>query len=153
THNRSEVIVDPDNAANHVLHVVATAYQEHMHNHIETTFSAGHTVANGRLYEISFRARWLAGNNLLNTRLYFNRAPRTTVLPYPTLNGTPGAANSRLVANIGPTFNSFGHQPVVPQPGSPVAVTVSAQDPQGVPSAEVWWSVNSGAWNSATMTP
>jgi len=153
THNRSRVIVDPDNAGNHVLYLVATGPQEHMHNHIEATFTAGRTVANGRQYEISFRARWLAGNNLLNTRLYFNRTPRTTALPYPALNGTPGVANSRLVANLGPTFNSFAHQPIVPQPGSPVTVTVSAQDPQGVASAEVWWSVNSGAWNNAAMPP
>ena len=153
THNRSHVIVDPDNPNNHVLHVIVTGYQEHMHNHIETTITGGRSVVNGRQYEVSFRAKWVAGNNLLNTRLYFNRAPRTTVLPYPTLNGTPGAANSRLVSNIGPTFSGFGHQPVVPQPGSPVTVSVVAQDPQGVASAEVWWSVNSGTWNSAAMTP
>ena len=37
THGRSRVEPDPDNPGNHVLHLVATGPQEHMHNHIETT--------------------------------------------------------------------------------------------------------------------
>lgn len=151
THNRSRVITDPENTGNHVLHVVATAYQEHMHNHIETTYAGGRTVVNGRAYDISFRAKWLAGNNLLNTRLYFNRAARSTALPMAQLNGTPGAQNSRHEVNIGPTFSQFGHQPIVPQPGQPVTVSAVVQDPDGVASAELWWSPNSGPWSNAPM--
>jgi hypothetical protein len=152
THNRSQVIFDPSNPGNRVLHVVAAGPQEHMHNHIERTYIAGRTVANGRDYRVTFRARWLAGNNLLNTRLYFNRVARTTALPTPQLNGTPGAQNSRYNANIGPTFNALSHRPVIPQPNTPVTVSVTASDPNGVSSAEVWWSVNGGAWSSAPMT-
>jgi hypothetical protein len=152
THGASRVEVDPDNAGNHVLHLIATGPQEHMHNHIERTLNAGRTIANGTLYQISFRARWLAGNNLLNTRLYFNRSARTMALPMPVLNGTPGAQNSRFAGNIGPTFSEFGHQRVIPAPGEPVTVSVVAQDPQGVASAQVFWSVNSGAWNNAAMS-
>ncbi len=152
THDRSRVITDPENAGNKVLHLVATGPQEHMHNHIETTFVPGRTILAGTEYQISFRARWLAGSSLLNTRLYFNRASRTTELSYPTKNGTPGRRNSRWVSNIGPMFSGFGHQPVIPQPGATVTVSAVAQDPQGVTSAQVWWSVNSGAWNNAPMS-
>lgn len=152
THNQTRVETDPDNAGNHVLRVVATGPQEHMHNHIERTLNTGRTITAGREYQISYRARWIAGNNLVNTRLYFNRAARTAVLPMPALNGTPGAQNSRFVANAGPTFSHFGHTRVVPQPGEPVTVTVVAEDPQGVNSCEVFWSVNSGAWAGAAMT-
>ncbi|HMC27193.1 MAG TPA: lamin tail domain-containing protein, partial [Verrucomicrobiae bacterium] len=151
-HNHSRVEVDPDNPANHVLHIIATGPQEHMHNHIETTYAGGHTVVIGREYQISFRAKWLTGNNLLNTRLYFDRVPRTSVLQMPALNGTPGAQNSRFGGNIGPTFSGFGHQPVIPQSGQAVTVSVVAQDPQGVSSCQVWWSANGGSWNSAAMT-
>lgn len=150
-HRHSRVEPDPDNPGNHVLHLIATGPQEHMHNHIETTLTGGRTVVNGREYEISFRARWLAGNNLLNTRLYFNRCARTTVLPRPTRNGTPGARNSRFEPNIGPTFSHLRHEPVVPEPGQPVTVSVQAQDPQGVAGCELRWSVNGGAWSSAPM--
>ena len=151
THGLSEVIVDPDKPGNHVLHVVATKPMEHMHNHIETTFIGNRAVVNARTYEISFRAKWLAGDNQLNTRLYFNRLGRTTLLPVPALNGTPGAQNSRYAGNIGPTFSGFHHARVVPKPGEAVTVTVVAEDPQGVSMCEVWWSANGGAWNSAPM--
>src|SRR5205823_5953799 len=104
-HNRSKVETDPDSPGNHVLHVMATGPTEHMHNHIETTYIGNRSITNGRTYQISFRARWVAGVNLLNTRLYFNRVHQTSILPVPSFNGTPGGPNSRLEANIGPTFN------------------------------------------------
>src|SRR5262249_9624229 len=141
-----------DNPNNHVLHIVSTGPQEHMHNHIETTYAANHTVVNGREYQISFRARWLAGNNLLNTRLYFDRVARTASLPRPPLNGTPGAQNSRFETNIGPTFSQFQHRPVIPQAAENVTVSVQPSDPQGIGSCSVWWSANGGTWNSAPMT-
>jgi hypothetical protein len=152
THNRSRVESEPGNPGNNVLRVVATGAQEHMHNHIERTLNAGRTIANGTEYQISYRARWLAGNNLLNTRLYFNRSPRTIALPMPARNGTPGAQNSRFQANVGPTFSGFSHQPVVPQPGQIATVTITARDPQGVTGCDLFWSVDSGPWSSAPMT-
>jgi hypothetical protein len=151
-HVQSRVEVDPDNAANHVLHVISTGPQEHMHNHIECYSISNRTIVTGREYQISYRARWLAGNNFFNTRLYFNRAARTTALPIASDNGTPGAPNSRLVPNLGPTFTGLKHNPVVPQPGQSVTVQVAAQDPQGVAAAEVWWSSDGGPWSHAAMT-
>ncbi|HXJ57724.1 MAG TPA: lamin tail domain-containing protein [Verrucomicrobiae bacterium] len=155
THVRSRVEEDPDNPGNHVLHVIASGPQEHMHNHIEKTSISNRVVVASatREYQISYRARWLAGNNFLNTRLYFNRAPHTSVLPIASKNGTPGGPNSRLVSNIGPTFSGLKHSRVVPQPSEAVTVSVSATDPQGVSAVQVFWSPNGGAWASAAMTP
>jgi hypothetical protein len=152
THVRSRVEVDPDNPGNHVLHVIASGAQEHMHNHIETS-TIGYRAINPALqYQITYRARWLGGNNLLNTRLYFNRCARTTALPVAALNGTPGAANSRYATNIGPTFSQFRHLPIVPLPGTPATVSVVARDPQGIASCEVWWATNGGTFTNASMT-
>ena len=148
-HQRSVIEPDPANPGNHVLHLIASGPQEHMHNHVEQTLAQ--PVVNGTQYEISYRARWISGNNLLNTRLYFNRVARTTALPYPQLNGTPGAANSVYVPNLGPTFASFQHQPVVPLANQAVTVFVRAQDPQGVTNCSVFWAVNGGAWSNAPM--
>jgi hypothetical protein len=153
THAHSQVEVDPDNPANHVLHLIATGPTEHIHNHLETTFAGGRSVIDGRQYEISFRARWLAGNNRLNTRLYFNRVARTTELPRPAWFGTPGAPNSARVANAGPSFIGLRHSPVVPQPGEPVRVSVSVADPEGLGSVRLLWSANEGAWNETAMLP
>ncbi len=150
-HESSEVIADPDDPSNHALRIVATGPTEHMHNHLESTLTAA--IANGREYEISFRARWLAGSNQLNTRLYFNRLPRTTLLPVPERGGTPGARNSRFADNAGPTYGGFGHFPVAPRQREDVMVSVEARDPDGVAGCTLWWSVNGGAWQSASMDP
>ena len=151
-HNYSRLDVDPDNPGNQVLRLVARGPQEHMNNHLERTYNSGRAVVNNRLYEISFRAKWLAGNNLLNTRLYFNRVARSSALPTPARSGTPGARNSRYEPNLGPTFSQFQHQPVAPKPSEPVTVSVVAQDPQGIGACDLWWSAAGGAWNTAPMT-
>ena len=151
-HSQSRVEVDPDNTNNHVLHLIATSATEHMHNHLETTYASSKTVTDGRLYEVSFRAKWLAGNNRLNTRLYFNRVAKTFVLSVPTLHGTPGARNSTYATNVGPTFESFGHSPVIPLASLPVTVSVNASDPQGVSAVTLWWSTNFTSWQTVSMS-
>ena len=145
------VVQDPADAGNQVLQLVTTGTTEDLHNHGETTFKFGSSfvqVVPGREYEISFRAKWLGGSNQFNTRLYYNSAPRTTRLPVPSLSGTPGAANSRLERNIGPTFQDFQHGPVIPNSGQQVTVTVVASDPQGVSSARVIWRTVSGGYGA-----
>src|SRR5439155_26753562 len=151
--HHGEVIVDPDNAPNHVLHLIAAGPTEHMHNHAETTLAAGATIINGREYQISFRAKWLAGSNQLHTRLYFERLAKLTLLDVPGLNGTPGARNSRFESNIGPTFSEFQHRPAVPAPNEPVTISATVGDPDGVAACALWWSANSGTWNSTAMSP
>lgn len=150
-HRNSRVIEDPDQPGNHVLHLVATGPTEHMHNHLETTLVGNRSLVNGREYEVSFRARWLQGNPNLHTRLYFNRIARTTVLSTRRLIGTPGRTNSTRIPNLGPTFRSLTHSPAVPAPGAAIMVQAVAEDPQGVASARVLWSVNGGAWQSKPM--
>ena len=150
-HGHSEVVEDPADPANRVLHLFATGATEHMHNHVETTLAGGASVTNGRVYEISFRARWLAGSNQVHTRLYFNRCPRTTLVERTETSGTPGARNSTFTANAGPTFRGLRHQPVVPVGGEPVTVSIVIEDPDGVRTARIRYSVEGGAWREADM--
>ena len=152
-HHHAEVIVDPGNAANHVLHLTTSGVTDDVGNLMETTLANGASVVNGREYQISFRARWIAGNHQLNTRLYHNRCARTTRLPRPDQVGTPGARNSRWQPNLGPTFKNLQHSPVVPAANAPVMVTVEAGDPDGVAAMTLWWSANGGAWSSVPMLP
>lgn len=151
-HRHSEVVVDPTDPANHVLRLVATGATEHMHNHLETTLTGSHRIASGRTYRISLRARWQAGVNLLNTRLYFDRLPRTTALTIPGQPGTPGAANSRAAANLGPTYRDLRHTPAVPAAGEPVEVSVTAADPDGVTGLTLWTAADGGAAQRVAMT-
>lgn len=155
-HRHSEVIVDPNDASNQVLRFVATGATEHMHNHGETTLKSGDEfvdIRNGQEYKISFRAKWISGGNLFNTRLYFNRLPRTTPIQQPDRHGTPGSANTAQQAgdNIGPTFENAKHLPTIPDPGEPVVVSINADDPQGIDSLKLWYSIESGAWTSVEM--
>lgn len=155
-HRHSRVITDPHDPGNYVLHLIATGYTEHMHNHAETTLKDGPqyiTIKNSTEYEISFKAKWISGSNQLNTRLYFNRLPWTTAIEVPQLSGTPGARNLRYEDNIGPTFSQFSHSPILPDASEAVTVSVAAQDPNGVQSCTLWWAVEGLNWNSEFMVP
>ena len=151
-HRHSQVVVDPDVPTNHALHLVARGSTEYQGNEIRTTLANGASIVDGRQYQISYRAKWLSGSNQLNTRLYFNRLPRTTVIDVPSTSGTPGAVNSTFTANMGPTYREFRHGPVVPAAGQIVAVSVAAADLDGVAAVTLWWSANGGGWNNSTTS-
>jgi hypothetical protein len=154
-HRPSAVIDDPFTPGNKVLKLAASGPTEHMSNHAETTLKAGTTfiTINASLtYRISLRARWMKGSNQLNTRLWHNRLPRVTTLTAPDHGGTPGAANSVRIPNLGPTFSALSHAPVIPAVNEPATVNVAIADPQGVATAELFTSVNGAAFTSAPMT-
>jgi hypothetical protein len=146
------VIDDPDQPGNKVLRLVATGSTDHMSNHAETTLAGGRSVVNGRVYRISFRAKWISGCRQLNTRLYFNRLPKTTVLDGRPRWGTPGAPNSTRAANLGPACDTLRHEPAVPAPLAPVTVSATATDPDGVASMTLWSRPDGGPWSSQPMT-
>ncbi len=151
THRNATVIVDPENPANHVLHLIADGATEHMHNHVETTLLNNQPIKNGTAYRISWRAKWLAGCNRLNTRLYFNRVSRTTELQRPALVATPGAPNSGAISNAGPTFSDFAHLPAVPKATDTVQISIQANDPDGVKRCRLWAGVNGASWVGTEM--
>ena len=147
-----QVVIDPDDPQNQVLHVTASGALEDRLNHAETTLADGARIVRGREYEISFRAKWLAGSPQLNTHLFFNTLPRTTLLETPARSGTPGRPNSRQVDNLGPTYAQLSHTPAVPAENEPVTVAVEVDDPQGVSAVDLYYSVNAGAWQSVAMS-
>ena len=151
SHGDAGIVPDPDGGGN-VLYVNATGSTDHMHNHLETTLRNNLTVVNGREYEVSFRARWLSGAHLLNTRLYFNRVPHTFVLDRPNILGTPGAANSTLVSNSGPTSENLAHSPVVPASGQPTTISIDATDPDGVDAITLHYRVEGGTFSTTAMS-
>ncbi|MFT5526779.1 MAG: hypothetical protein ACI9HK_004759, partial [Pirellulaceae bacterium] len=146
------VVVDPTDAANQAMIISAVGATEHVHNHAETTFAGNAPLINGVEYEISYRAKWLNGSSLLNSRGYLVRFASTIPLDVPDNTGTPGAANSTVVANAGPTYTELQHSPVVPDPGQPVTVSVRAEDAQGINTVTLAWGVDGGAFSSDPMT-
>ena len=156
SHGRTVVVDDPSSPGNKVLKVVATGATEHMHNHCETTLKSGGSYValnSASTYTVSFRARWVSGSPRLNSRLYFNRLARQSILPIPTNTGTPGAQNSRFVPNAGPTFSALSHSPVLPDANAPVTVSVKADDPQNVANVSLKWKTDGAiSFNNVAMT-
>jgi hypothetical protein len=151
-HGRSIVVDDPDGAGK-VLRVFATDGMWHLHDHAETTLKDGGDfprISSSKEYDISFRAKWLSGSPLLNTRLYFNRAPQTHVLTLSETSGTPGAKNSRFEENLGPEYAGMRHSPLQPGENESVEVSVRVVDPDGVESAKLLWS-RDREFENATM--
>jgi len=148
-HRHSEIIDDPDAPGNKVLRLVATGPTEHMHNQVETTLT--NAISNGQSYQISFRARWVSGSNQLHTRLYFNRCAKVNVIDRPFEPGTPSAPNSNAAGNIGPTYTDLNHSPAVPDANEAVTVSVAADDPDGISSLTLFYSVNGGAFQNVPM--
>jgi len=153
-HRHARVIPDPDDPSNRVLHVRATGAMEHMHNHAEATLKSGGSfvsLSTSQVYRISFRARWVSGSNQLNTRLYFNRMPRTHLLEAPLDCGTPGASNSQSVTNAGPTYDKLRHFPAVPRANQSASVEATISDPDGIASVRLFYSVNGASFRSTPM--
>ncbi|MCA9214599.1 MAG: lamin tail domain-containing protein, partial [Planctomycetales bacterium] len=150
-HGLSKVVPDPDDPNNPVLHLVATGFSEHMSNHVETTFVDNRELAILKEYEVSYRVRWLTGSGQLNTRAYFNRMARTSILDVPQNIGTPGAPNSVRKANHGPTYQGLTHEPTIPQQDQDIQVSIQAQDPDGIKNLTLWYSADGGDWNAISM--
>lgn len=151
SHRNTVVIDDPDQPGNQCVHVIATGSTEDKHNKLETTYANSERVVSGRSYRISFRAKWLSGSNQVNTRLYFNYLQKTHLLTVPDVWGTPGAPNSVLVANAGPTIIGFQHDPAVPDHNQAVVVFARVEDPNGIATVEASYSVNANPYNTVAM--
>ena len=92
-HGLSQVVADPDDPQNQ--RAAPGGHREPPSTCTITRkprWPTGRRIQSSKTYQISFRAKWLAGSPQLNSRLYFNRLPDTTILPITTRTGTPGRA-------------------------------------------------------------
>ncbi|MCH8043165.1 MAG: lamin tail domain-containing protein, partial [Planctomycetes bacterium] len=143
------IVADPENAANRVLHVVASGAHQHVNDNIDINLTS---AADNSTHTISFRIKWITGSAQLNSRLFYTRMSNTAIMEVPTHLGTPGAQNSTFESNIGPTYTDFSHFPLLPASNQPVTVSARPSDPDGVTSMNLWWSNNGGNWSRVTMT-
>ncbi|MDB6131918.1 MAG: hypothetical protein JWM59_161 [Verrucomicrobiales bacterium] len=148
THKLSHVVATENGKA---LHLIATAEMEHSYNCASTTLLNNRAISSAKTYEISYRAKWLSGSPQLNSRLYLNRAARTTILAQPAAAGTPGAPNSTRTDNAGPAFQNLRHSPLVPAASQTVRVSAAVNDPDGLAGVRLFYSVGASAWKSVPM--
>ena len=152
THQESHIVND---GGNNVLKVIASSRSNYLNNLIESNLTNGgslHEVTAGTNYQISFRAKWLSGSPQFRFELYYNKLAELVVLEQPETHGTPGAQNSTYSGTVGPTLSNLHHQPAVPTSSEPITITAEADDPDGLSSLTVKYSVNAGAFQSASMT-
>ncbi|MGE4179232.1 MAG: lamin tail domain-containing protein [Limisphaerales bacterium] len=112
------------------LHLRASSRGDPSPNRVRTAISPA--LITGQTVTLRARARWVSGWPELLLRLkgnYFEAAGRLNV---PSNLGTPGARNSRAVANAGPAIHSVQHHPVVPRASEAVVVTARLHDPDGI---------------------
>ena len=87
-------------------------------------------------------ARWLRGYPEVLLRLHGGGLEMPCRLPVPQNLGTPGARNSRAVANAGPALSEVAHRPILPGAGQAVVVTARAADPDGLSAMTLKYRVD-----------
>src|SRR6185503_17595505 len=94
---------------------------------------------------IRAKVRWLRGWPEVLLRLRGSYLEATDRMAIPTNLGTPGAANSRRVANAGPAITETTHTPAVPAANQSVVVTTRVSDADGLSSIAVKYRIDPSA--------
>ncbi|MDB6030496.1 MAG: CotH protein, partial [Verrucomicrobiales bacterium] len=111
------------------------------------------TLAGGTTVTLRAKVRWLKGNPNILLRLRGNwlEAPGNA-LTVKNL-GTPGQANSRAAANVGPAITGVRHDPPLPAASQPVLVVAQVDDPDGISLLTLNYRVDpSTNYSSLAMT-
>jgi hypothetical protein len=103
------------------------------------------TATAGGVVTARAKARWLRGFPELLLRVHGGGFEVAGRLAVPSNLGTPGARNSRAVANAGPAIFEVIHRPILPAANEPVVVTARVLDPQRVGSVMLQYRSDSVA--------
>ena len=130
------------------LHVVAQDRGDTGANRIYTPLNPlyapynTNSIATPMTGTISAGVRWLHGRPEMIFRLRGNHLELAGVMNIPKNLGTPGARNSRFVANAGPALTEIVHTPILPAAGTNVVVTARVHDPDGLASVQLVYRVD-----------
>ena len=112
------------------------------------------TVATGSTATLRARVKWLRGSPEFLIRLRGSWLEASGNVLTTTALGTPGAANSRALANAAPAITEVTHRPILPGFGQPVTVFARVSDPDGLGTATLQYRVDpSPTLASVAMTP
>jgi hypothetical protein len=109
------------------------------------------TINVGQSVTMRCKARWLRGNRFLLMRLRSNIAEAPGDMIIPGNLGTPGARNSRYVANAGPAIYEVGHAPILPAANQPVVVSARVIDPHNVTNLNLVYRLDPGSATTNAM--
>ncbi len=97
---------------------------------------------------IHAQMRWLRGHPEGLLRLRGNYLEAIGVLTVPKNLGTPGAANSRALANNAPGIYAVAHSPVLPAASQSIVVTARVEDPDALTTIQVVYRYDGGIGGS-----
>jgi regulation of enolase protein 1 (concanavalin A-like superfamily) len=136
----------------HALHVRCSGRIWTGVNSCQAALNSGGLAAN-KTATLRFKARWLHGWPEVLLRLKGNWLEAVGTMPVPANLGTPGAPNSRSVANAGPAIYEVSHAPTVPTSGQPVVVSARVHDPDGLQVVTLNYRVDPNPnYTQVTMT-
>ncbi len=124
------------------LHLRAGSRGDNQSNRILSSPLAGSIPSDAQNVSIRAKARWFRGHPELLLRLHGSATEAYGRLALARKLGTPGAVNSRRVANAGPAIYEVKHAPLLPAANEPVIVTARATDPQGIASLNIRYRVD-----------
>ena len=149
-HRRSRIDSTGAFQGSRVLHVIAPGDLDAGRNCIRAPLAGN--LNNGATMTLRTRARWLAGWPEVLLRTRGGGLELTARLPVPKNLGTPGMANSRKVANAGPSIDLVRHTPAVPAANQSVVVTARVSDPEGLSSVSLRFRTgDTGNFSSSAM--
>jgi hypothetical protein len=113
---------------------------------------SANTLGPGQTATLRFKARWLHGWPEILLRVNGNWLEAAGPMQVPANLGTPGARNSRFVANLGPAIYQVNHSPAVPAAGQPVVVSARVHDTDGIAALSLLYRIDpSPSYVTVTM--
>jgi hypothetical protein len=143
THFESSLDDSGGFASGRCLHVRASARGDTGANSIRTELTGRLNL--GQTATIRAKVRWLRGWPEVLLRLRGSYLEAYGRLELPRNLGTPGARNSRALANAGPALSAVTHTPILPAANEPVVVTARLHDPDGIGAAALRYRVDPDA--------
>jgi hypothetical protein len=134
------------------LHLICDGHGDNKANRAEIDCTG---LVQNQNYEISFDARWVYGKPRLIAQTWDHTVGSTFLIPVPNNLGTPGTANSRLLAAPAPSVTGVLHSPAVPGAGQAVTITARVDSVDPLASVNAVYRLDNaggnGAWQSAAM--
>ena len=138
THKTSAIVENRGTDDSRALHLMAVNRGDTEGNAVWVSL----TGSNPTSMRIEGKARWLWGHPELLMRTRSGGFEAFGSLPVPDNLGTPGAPNSVLVENTGPSISGVIHSPVFPAKREPATVTARVADPDGLAKVSLFYRVD-----------
>lgn len=151
THVASSLVEGAGFAGTRALHVRASARGDTGVNALRAGLARA--LSPGDIVTLRAKFRWLAGWPEVLLRLRGSYLEACGRLNLPANLGTPGARNSRAVANSGPAISQVTHAPILPAANQPVVVTARLDDPDGIGQALLKYRVDQAPASPAAFSP